>query len=324
MLAEVKGSTGVDLPLSAMVEHPTLRALSAAVEARRRGGRVSPRESDPAIVELRPGGSPPLVLVHCYEGAAFFYRPFLQHLRSDRAVVALNELRFAGRWRGGESVEEIAASCLRGWDDHRPEGSRLVLGGYSAGGGIAYEMACRLLARGTRVDGLVLLDPASSIPMYDRQVKPETRIEPPGVRSLLEERWRRASSWTVGFARRRLRDLRFARVELGIGGTIEMRNQLNFDRHWDLMIQYRPRPLPGRVPVLFVACSGDRTEATMERYLAGWIPLLGGDAEVRRVGGSHFGDQSFLAEPHVAEVGRVVAEFLDREARPRRDGSAVG
>lgn len=139
MLEEVRRATGVDLPLSTLVDHPTLRMLSAAVAARR-GLEASRNDSRSAIAELRPGDAAPLVMVHCYEGAAYFYRPLLAHLRTRRAVLSLDELRFAGSWRRGESVAGIAEACLRGWEERRPLDARVVLGGYSAGGGIAYEM----------------------------------------------------------------------------------------------------------------------------------------------------------------------------------------
>ncbi|MFC8525752.1 beta-ketoacyl synthase N-terminal-like domain-containing protein [Nocardia sp. NPDC057227] len=60
--------------------------------------------------------------------------------------------------RGAHTVEEIAAACVRTLRERGAVTPELVLGGYSFGGNVAFEMARQLDADGTPPAGLVLID----------------------------------------------------------------------------------------------------------------------------------------------------------------------
>jgi thioesterase domain-containing protein/acyl carrier protein len=307
MLAEVRTATGVDLPLTAVFECPTLRSLADAVTAQR--GAATPAVQQP-IFSLRAGHAPPLIVVDCYEGTAFTYRPLLRHLQSGAAVVALDAMRVAGRWRLGESVAVIADACIRQLDKAGIAATPPVLVGSSSGGAVAFEMARRLLERGSRIAGVVLLDPASALPM-NAALPPTVAMQ-----KFLTSRGRFHRTWQVSkrafqrFAHSQGERLRFFYDRLSRARSIEERSRLNIARQRVLMAKYWPQPLPAQVPVLFIACTGDRTDTMLERYMNGWSPLLGGAEQMHRVSGRHAQDDAFLTEPHVGEVARLLGAFL--------------
>ncbi|MCM2056693.1 amino acid adenylation domain-containing protein, partial [Pseudomonas aeruginosa] len=144
---------GVDLPMAALIETPTVEGL-----AERLRERSAVRAFDP-LVPIRAGGSrPPLFLVHPLGGHVLCYLPLVRALPPDQPVYALQA---AGTGQGSTPLavlEEIAASYLAAIRRVQPEGP-YYLGGWSFGGFVAYEMARQLRALDPQaVAQLIVLD----------------------------------------------------------------------------------------------------------------------------------------------------------------------
>jgi acyl-CoA synthetase (AMP-forming)/AMP-acid ligase II/predicted NAD/FAD-binding protein/thioesterase domain-containing protein/acyl carrier protein len=138
---------GVDLPVTALAEHKTVRALSAWVRA-----RPDARLPDPALVTLHRGGEsggPPLILVHPAGGGLSCYLD-LAH-RWQGSLFGLQQLAPAA------SVGELAARYIAALPAEATAGP-LLLGGYSFGGTVAREMAEQLEAAGRSVLGFIAID----------------------------------------------------------------------------------------------------------------------------------------------------------------------
>ncbi|QYE85045.1 alpha/beta fold hydrolase [Pseudomonas aeruginosa] len=144
---------GVDLPMAALIETPTVEGL-----AERLRERSAVRAFDP-LVPIRAGGSrPPLFLVHPLGGHVLCYLPLVRALPPDQPVYALQA---AGTGQGSTPLavlEDIAASYLAAIRRVQPEGP-YYLGGWSFGGFVAYEMARQLRALDPQaVAQLIVLD----------------------------------------------------------------------------------------------------------------------------------------------------------------------
>ncbi len=144
---------GVDLPMAALIETPTVEGL-----AERLRERSAVRAFDP-LVPIRAGGSrPPLFLVHPLGGHVLCYLPLVRALPPDQPVYALQA---AGTGQGSTPLavlEDIAASYLAAIRRVQPEGP-YHLGGWSFGGFVAYEMARQLRALDPQaVAQLIVLD----------------------------------------------------------------------------------------------------------------------------------------------------------------------
>ncbi len=143
---------GINVPLSEFVAAPTVAELAAILRA---GGATS--GFDP-LVPIRPQGSRrPVFFVHPMGGNVLCYVGLAKHLHPDQPFYALQA---AGADPGTEplrSVEELAARYIEAIRRVQPEGP-YVIGGWSFGGFVAFEMARQLRAAGQEIARLVLLD----------------------------------------------------------------------------------------------------------------------------------------------------------------------
>jgi thioesterase domain-containing protein len=99
--------------------------------------------------------------------------PFLQlanHLGTDQPVYGLQAKGVNGAEDNSCTIEGIARDYLREILEFQPAGPYL-LGGFSFGGFVAYEMARQLVARGEKVALLAILDTqARSLPGFGKSL----------------------------------------------------------------------------------------------------------------------------------------------------------
>ncbi|MEV4257331.1 amino acid adenylation domain-containing protein, partial [Spirillospora sp. NPDC049652] len=133
--------------------------------------------ADPGLQPLLPiratGTRPPLFLVHPAGGLAWGYMQFLAHLPADQPVYGLQSRVFTGAEPAAD-VAAMAADYAELIRTVRPEGP-YHLAGWSLGGLIAYETACRLQAAGAEVGLLALIDSyhGQDLDSAERDVLPE-------------------------------------------------------------------------------------------------------------------------------------------------------
>ena len=148
VVLRVRWRLGVDVPLRALLERPTLRAFAAEVEEA--GEESGPQGS---LVPLKGGaGAAAVFLVHPIGGSVECYRE-LASLLGDCQVLGF-EAR--GAVRGG--IEGMAAAYAGNLRTSRPR-VPYILGGWSLGAAIALRMAIEIGRDGT-LPPVLLLDPA--------------------------------------------------------------------------------------------------------------------------------------------------------------------
>jgi acetoacetyl-CoA synthetase len=151
--AEIKRITGRDVPLSMLIEAPTIKLLTASIAHSNR----SPRRS---LVLLRQGSdvsAPPLFIVHGIGGSAMELLPLSRALQTTRSIYGLQARGFYPDEKPLERIEDMAEVYLEAIRALQPQGPYL-LAGYSFGGLVGFEMARSLAASGQTVQQLLLLD----------------------------------------------------------------------------------------------------------------------------------------------------------------------
>jgi acetoacetyl-CoA synthetase len=139
-----------ELPLSTILEAPTIAQLAALIE--NPGHRADP------LVLIRPGlEGPPLFFVHSIWGDVLGMRQMALAIETD---VPIYGLRARGVNPGEEpqrTVEEMARTQVDAIRDFQPDGPYLIAG-HSFGGLVAFEIARQMIELGEEVGWLGILD----------------------------------------------------------------------------------------------------------------------------------------------------------------------
>ena len=153
-----------ELPVAAVFQYPTIEQLASLLRQSESGGTQSP------VVAIRPHGTrTPLFLVHPAGGNAMCYYELAQQLSADRPVYGLQDPGFDDPAGPARTIEQMAELYLHAIRTIQPKGP-YVLGGWSTGGPVAFEMATQLTGAGDPVPALILLDSAAPLALHTEGV----------------------------------------------------------------------------------------------------------------------------------------------------------
>ncbi|MFN8058855.1 MAG: amino acid adenylation domain-containing protein [Vicinamibacterales bacterium] len=303
----------VRLPLASLFQAPTVETLARTIQ------RGSTAQLAWPLVAIQPHGSRlPFFCVHGIGGAVFGYAALARHLGEDQPFYGLTAEHDSTD--EVESIEAMAARYIRAIAAVQSDGPYL-LGGYSYGGTVAFEMARQLRRDGHDVGVLAMFDHPAPQSGYEVARLNGTFVRG-FARNLLP--WTRdflslSSREQLGRLRRKLLTPRPARVdEVDIGQWMddvsrvpEGSRQL-VRRHLQAVLMYAPRPYDGHVTLF--RTSRRPLLCSYDPHL-GWGRLALGGVRVRDVPGAH---RNLLQAPHVHAVARSLRAVLDEVGRRRR------
>jgi oxalate---CoA ligase len=145
LLTRVRKSTGVEIPLIAFLENPSVSGVCRSLEQR--------SESNQLRLVVRAGPSPALFCIPGSHGNLVGFFRLAQHLAEDRPVTAFQ----LPKGESAYSIEGLASRYVDEMLESQSEGP-YHLAGACTGGFVAYEMARQLRARGKPVGLLALMD----------------------------------------------------------------------------------------------------------------------------------------------------------------------
>jgi acetoacetyl-CoA synthetase len=314
VFTRIRDRLGVELPLSVLMEAPTVAELAAAVDD-------PGRHFDP-LVPMRSGsGGPPLFLVHSIWGDVLGMRQIAVAMRSDIPVYGLRARGLQGE-APQQSVEEMAASYVEVIRALQPQGPYRVAG-HSFGGLLAFEIARLLSEQGEEIDWLGLIDAELSTAAHPPAQRWGYRLTLPyhyARAALLKPR--AALRAAIGFAPRLLRrgfsrlhrDAALAESEATWMEGASAQHQRLATHFLRLAADYRPGPYRGSMTYLL---------PTVRRFhlfadpLPVWRRVTARRIEIERVPGPHVGMVSGDSAP-------VVAAIVDRHLRASESAKASG
>ncbi|HEY4089084.1 MAG TPA: non-ribosomal peptide synthetase [Bryobacteraceae bacterium] len=302
--AQIEKQLGKDLPLATILQAPTVATLAAAI---RNTGWAPPWET---LVPISTTGSkPPLFLVHAIGGNVVNFRSLSSCFDGDQPIYGIQARGLNGEEEVATSIESMAADYIRAVRSVQSSGS-YRLGGFSAGGVVAFEMARQLQKAGDDVSLLILLDTQIGSPDDMGAAAPDFGPA---------QRWRRKlllnlravgqTNWRV-FAGYKIRNWRMA---LHLWQHRRGSRRLN---PWEAFMlalrRYQPKPYEGDA-VLFRAAN-QLVEYPDPTF--GWGPLILGDLRMVDIAGDH---DDLLRDAALRNVGAELCKLLQQSHREQQD-----
>jgi thioesterase domain-containing protein/malonyl CoA-acyl carrier protein transacylase len=293
------------------------RLLQERLAGRRRAPRrtVSTPSVAETLVSIQPlGDRLPLFCVHAVAGDVTSYVELAEHLDPDQPFFGLQAPGLIGGQAPFSSLEAMAAHYVKAVRRVRPSGPYL-LGGWSMGAVVSYEMAQQLRRQDLEVALVVMLEPA--VPGQEQRTAAEA-----GIASLIEDledrlgrrlspHWREAVG--PGPERQARYLLRLAResgfLEAGLGAGDSPQLLQVYEANVAALQSYHPEPYGGDVVLVTVEHGPEREGLKDARTF--WRQQAGRGVTVHHVEGNH---TTMLRKPHV----RSLAEVLNRCLLPYR------
>jgi amino acid adenylation domain-containing protein len=295
LFALIEKRLGRKLPLTTVFQGATVEHLASVLRQ-----QPGPQSS---LVPIKPdGGKRPLFLVHPAGGHVFPYVYLAQYLDPDQPCYGLQARGLEEGQDPHTRIEDMAAYYIKALQTVQPAGPYL-LGGWSMGGVVAFEMAQQLHAQGQRVALLALLD--GRIPTPD-----ETFPEEDYEAVLLVERYFGLSFGPMESLAQLPKDeqLAFMLEQAKSAGLVPAELDVSEARRFVELLKsdlratqnYALHLYPGRV-TLFKA--SEELAGTSPDPTLGWNEWVNAGVEVHIVPGNH---ANLVYEPHV----QVLAEKL--------------
>ena len=308
LLGRIRELTGRALPVATLFQGATVERIASVLQQ-----ALGPASS---LVELRSGRSKrPFFCIHPVGGTVLAYAELAHLLGAEQPFYGLQSPGLDGEVAPLDSVEALAAHHLRAIRTVQRRGPYL-LGGWSLGGTLAYELAQQLQEQGEQVDLLVLIDtyarahpgggvdrewlePASLGALFFRDLlraagadlpcseEELSRLPPEEALRFLEEAGRQAA----------------ALPESGLTALRQV-----FESNLRAAWRYVPRPYSGALLSI---------ESSESPRAHEWELLARGGVEVHTLAGDHY---ALLRLPGVQQLAALLRDALARahaKAQPR-------
>jgi thioesterase domain-containing protein len=336
LIGRLQERLGAPVYVVALFDEPTVAGLAhylgqAFPETTRRefgaeslaNGQAGP--SGPAMIQ-RPepkelvvplqceGALAPWFMVHPPGGIVVCYQALAHRLGRERPFYGIRSRGLHGEAELPARMEAMAAEYVAAVRAVQPEGPYL-LGGWSAGGLVALEMAQQLVAAGESIALLALLDTTPAGPAGTNGEASSGREY--GLDLSLEELARLGPDEQLPYLWQHALKLGLIEPEVPTHVANQVLNELKhlFHHHMVLADQYVARPYTGRITLLRPMEAPFAVDTPRDR---GWSKLAAA-VDVRFVPGQH---HSMVKEPHVQTLARTLNECVER-SRASFVGSAV-
>lgn len=288
-------------PISLLYEAPTVRELATKL--------LDPfPETKPRFVELSGNADNrhPFFCVHGVGGEVTTLAALGRHLSAQHRLVGIAAP--VDLPEAQPSIEALAAQYVAQIRVRQPTGPYL-LGGYSLGGSIAYEMACQLLHQGENVSFVAIIDHCPPPIRFER-----IRFTPTVIARMVAN----APGWGSGLIKKpsRLRQIGGRFLDKLIGrrtndtrrafGTAQLPQAFRsmIEQNYRALRRYRPTPYPGSLTLF---------RARTQGWFAAHGPSLGwqrfvANLEVVHLPGDH---ETLIQEPNVVSLAREIGRRLD-------------
>lgn len=257
-----------------------------------------------SLFEIQQGNPDkvPLFLISSISGEIFFYHNLAHYLDSDQPLYAFQTQKLSSKAEPFTSIPEMAAAYIEELKQFRP-GFPYLLGGFSFGGIVAYEIAQQLLSQGHKVPLLVLTDTPD--PQQMRKFNDSADILQYLFSDILEGSTEKLREMSVEEQLSYL--LEKAKRTPHTNPYLQHINASTFKiwlAHQEIALHYEPQPYSGHM--LFFRHT-ERMESFPANPHIPWIDRAQGGIEIYQIPGNHF---SMNSRPHVKTMGKHLQKRL--------------
>ncbi|MGZ6550712.1 MAG: thioesterase domain-containing protein, partial [Tumebacillaceae bacterium] len=256
------------------------------------------------------GTKRPLFFVHSIGGGVLYYSDLAKVLGDDQPFYGLQAPGLEDDRTTVKTTPELAALYIEEMRKVQPEGPYMI-GGWSYGGVVAFEIAVQLQKQGAEVALLAMLD--SRVPIPEDEGADEVYYALDHLENLAifhERPMPIKQEQVVGMETEAALRLIF---QEGVNGQLlSLESGFEaFRRTIDVMHAnkkafhtYEPTPYAGNLTMLKAI---ERPEEEAFVPTNGWDQFIGGEIEVRLVPGNHF---TMVKHPYVQDVGEQLKDCL--------------
>jgi amino acid adenylation domain-containing protein len=275
LMTRIRQELGVEPGVRLLFEAPTVRELVSRVKALESGTKAFD-----SVLPLRSNGKLPAVFcLPPASGLGWTYVGLLRDICRDRPIYALQESSTAGETSLWDNIDAAAQYYIALMKALQPSGPYYLVG-WSFGGMVAHDIACRLQERGDTIALLCLLDiypPSDSDRWVDsKELSPESLDPVP-----------------IGI-----------NEHVGLGSEERQRISHAMKKNQAILRKYHPRRFDGDI-VLFVA------KENVDRWPS-WRPHLAGRLIVHE---TQFHHQDIGGSDGIRVVGKTLGDYLERASQ---------
>lgn len=336
IVSQIQETFGSDLPLWVLFQSSTIAELAQIIEqpdsssekaGNRNGDIEEALKSYPCIVPIKPNGNKrPFFWIHPLASVIFPYYPVAYQLGPEQPVYGIQSPGLTEDKWSLKRVEEMADYYIEAIRSIQPEGPYL-LGGWSLGAYIVYEMAIRLKQANQEVEMLTLLDAPADL---RKGFKTRDMVRVAGLFVSIPDMW----PWVYDYlALIRVTEPKLLSQSngydqndglikkilsfLGHDSAIQnpqkitkceqVRLTLRLAKMWidniRALSRYKASSYDGKVILLItkhVQLDEDKTW--------GWGELATGGVDVHTVPGNHM---NLLRHPHASAIAEILRQYLD-------------
>ena len=326
MFGEIPREFGRKLPISALIQTPTIRGLAAQLRRPAGGAAASAPSSGTTPAARGAQETPTLFFVPTAGGELLGYRQLLARLPADQPWHGLQPPQRGDGAPPLDRIEDLAVYYVAELQRQQPHGPYYLVG-WCVGGVVAYEMAQQLRIRGERVAMLMLIDanyPRASEPSLADRARAYGRLlarkgPADAARFIAEQVGHRISARLARPVPAAAPPSPGADDPCAVpmpGGTV-----LEADALSDALAarRYQPRPYDGRLILIWPSERPEMEEAFVNSREA-WTKAARGGAEHHVLEGNH---HSIMLEPRVQVMAPLVLDCA-RRAREAEAGTTAG
>ncbi|MEA5516848.1 amino acid adenylation domain-containing protein [Nodularia sp. UHCC 0506] len=304
LMTQIQKHFAQTLPLSTLFQQGTIEQLAQQLR------QQQPTHSWSPLVEIQPqGNARPFFCVHPVGGNVLCYTQLVHHLSSNQPFYGLQASGLNPNEQPIKSIEEMATAYIEAIRQIQPQGPYL-LGGWSFGGVVAFEIAQQLHEQNQQVNLLALIDcqvPNSNLVLdeallsawFIQDLQGDFNFDVEQLRGKLQTMTPEAR---LNYILQQARELNLVPIDAGL---LQIQHLFQvFKTNMETMYRYSPQVYPHQLVLLRAE---EQSHKNQTDHNLGWGQFATGGVQTQIIPGNHY---SIFHQPQVQLLAKHLQGYL--------------